>query len=143
MERLQRELDGHCRTSSGFCAVVPRVSSGITPEKNKYFEFKTSPMSDVTRIEWPAASPVALFDNDVAIALVRSKYAFDLNDAQLSEYNSLVDGAPKEVATPKQPDAPTEFPPAGWIPHPDAAGFFYKGNEVLSEADLRAKVAAT
>lgn len=40
------------------------------------------------------------------------------------------------------PAAPGAFPPAGWLAHPSAAGFFYQGNEVLSEADLRAKYPA-
>ncbi len=50
-------------------------------------------------------------------------------------------GAPAAGQTP--PPAPgavsVDFPPAGWLAHPSAPGFFYKGQEVLSEADLRAK----
>ena len=33
------------------------------------------------------------------------------------------------------------FPPAGWTPHPEAPGYFYQGQEVLTEAALRARVA--
>lgn len=46
--------------------------------------------------------------------------------------------------TPPAPPAPAaaDFPPAGWTAHPTAAGYFYKDQEVLSEADLRAKTAA-
>lgn len=36
---------------------------------------------------------------------------------------------------------PAPFPPAGWLAHPSAPGYFYAGNEVLSEADLRARFA--
>lgn len=45
--------------------------------------------------------------------------------------------------TPPAPPAPAaaDFPPAGWTAHPTAAGYFYKDQEVLSEADLRAKTA--
>lgn len=50
------------------------------------------------------------------------------------------------VAAPTAPPAPgavsVDFPPAGWLVHPTAAGFFYCGQEVLSEADLRAKFPA-
>lgn len=34
---------------------------------------------------------------------------------------------------------PPVFPPVGWIAHPTAPGYFYKGQEVLTEADLRAR----
>lgn len=43
---------------------------------------------------------------------------------------------PPPVAPP--PVAP-QFPPEGWAAHPSAPGYFYCGQEVLSEADLRAK----
>jgi U5 snRNP spliceosome subunit len=50
------------------------------------------------------------------------------------------------VAAPSAPPAPGapagNFPPSGWLAHPTAPGFFYQGNEVLSEADLRAKFPA-
>ena len=38
------------------------------------------------------------------------------------------------------PPAPASFPPAGWTLHPSAAGFYYQGTEVLSEADLRTRM---
>lgn len=37
---------------------------------------------------------------------------------------------------------PPPFPPPGWTAHPDAAGYFYKDQTVLSEADLHAQQAA-
>ncbi|PZV36894.1 hypothetical protein B5V02_19525 [Mesorhizobium kowhaii] len=33
------------------------------------------------------------------------------------------------------------FPPEGWREHPTAPGWFYKGQRVLTEAQLRAEVA--
>lgn len=39
------------------------------------------------------------------------------------------------------PVAPAAFPPPGWTAHPTAPGYFYAGQEVLSEADLRARAA--
>lgn len=43
---------------------------------------------------------------------------------------------------PAAPAAPVAapFPPAGWTAHPDAPGYFYRGQEVLSEAQLRAQM---
>lgn len=37
------------------------------------------------------------------------------------------------------PPPPATFPPAGWTAHPSAPGYYYRGQEVLSEAQLRAK----
>jgi len=54
-------------------------------------------------------------------------------------------GAPvAAAAAPAAPGVPpavpgAAFPPAGWLPHPSSPGYFYCGQEVLSEADLRAK----
>ena len=51
--------------------------------------------------------------------------------------------APALPAPPAAPAAPVTapFPPAGWTPHPEAPGYFYQGQEVLTEAALRARVA--
>lgn len=43
---------------------------------------------------------------------------------------------------PPPPPAAVQFPPEGWLAHPSAPGYFYKGQEVKSEADLRAAVGA-
>lgn len=45
--------------------------------------------------------------------------------------------APPAFAPPAP--AATAFPPPGWTPHPSAPGYYYAGQEVLSEADLRAR----
>lgn len=52
-------------------------------------------------------------------------------------------GAPVAPAAPVAPVAPVAapFPPEGWALHPSAPGYYYCGQEVLSEADLRARVA--
>lgn len=50
--------------------------------------------------------------------------------------------APGSTSAPPAPGAlSVDFPPAGWIAHP-TPGYFYCGQEVLSEADLRAKFPA-
>lgn len=50
--------------------------------------------------------------------------------------------AAQPSAPPPPPPAPAAFPPAGWTPYPNHPGYFYKGQDVLSEADLRARVGA-
>ncbi len=49
------------------------------------------------------------------------------------------------VAAPAAPVAPAPaapvFPPAGWTVHPQNPSYYYKGEEVKSEADLRASMA--
>lgn len=40
---------------------------------------------------------------------------------------------------PPPPPVAAVFPPEGWLAHPGAPGYFYKGQEVLTEADLRAR----
>lgn len=49
--------------------------------------------------------------------------------------------APVAPPMPPAPPAPApvaEFPPAGWLAHPSAPGHFYSGQDVKSEAELRA-----
>lgn len=43
--------------------------------------------------------------------------------------------APPVVVPPAAPEA---FPPAGWLPHPTSPGYFYQGQEVKTESELRA-----
>ena len=47
---------------------------------------------------------------------------------------------PPAAPAPAAPAA--DFPPPGWTAHPQSPGYFYQGQEVLSEADLRAKFTA-
>lgn len=47
-------------------------------------------------------------------------------------------GPPAPPAPPRAPAPPIPFPPPGWTAHPTEAGWFYKGLQVVSEADLRA-----
>jgi len=48
--------------------------------------------------------------------------------------------APPAPVAPPVPVAPA-FPPEGWTAHPQAPGYYYKGQEVLTEADLHARIA--
>lgn len=49
--------------------------------------------------------------------------------------------APPPFTPPAPPVPAASFPPQGWTAHPTAPGYFYNGNDVLSEAELRAKSA--
>lgn len=53
---------------------------------------------------------------------------------------AFVPGAPPP-APPAAPAAVATFPPAGWVAHPTAPGHFYCGQEVKTEAELRAMFA--
>lgn len=194
MEKLVKESDGFFRTASAHCAVVPKIASGSFEEQSgqrtNWFEFKASALGQVVRVEWPAGSPLAIFDADTAGVMLRAGYARNITDEIATTYNEAVDqqheidakaaeeAAKQKSATGKQqgssaPDgtddkgkgtepqqgnpsetpapvneagnpAPADpaFPPEGWAAHPTAPGFYYKDQEVLSEADLRAKVGA-
>lgn len=48
--------------------------------------------------------------------------------------------APPAAPPVAPPAAPAVFPPEGWLPHPSAPGYFYKGQEVMAESDLRASI---
>jgi len=60
-------------------------------------------------------------------------------------------GSGEPLTVPKVPSVPggvpaspvaSSFPPHGWEAHPTSDGFYFKGQEVLSEADLKARIAA-
>lgn len=55
-------------------------------------------------------------------------------------FNAPPAPAAPPAAPPVAPAAPA-FPPEGWTAHPTAAGYYYMGNEVLTEAELRQRVA--
>jgi hypothetical protein len=90
MEKLHYRSDGAAETSSGLFAVLPVVRSG-TFDGKAYFEYKATPIADITRIEWPATTDVVLIAPDIARELVRSGYATGLTSSQVERYNSAVD----------------------------------------------------
>lgn len=61
--------------------------------------------------------------------------------AQASPPSVSAPMAPPPVVAPPAPPPPSRpFPPVGWTAHPNAPGYYYQGQEVLTEAQLRAKV---
>ena len=121
-EKLTRRSDGACETPSGLFAVAMRVRSGVKDDM-AWFTYKTSVMSQVNRVEWPAASPLAILPQANAKSLVLLGYAAGITGDQLDAYNAAVDVAnaaettapAKEQATPApaptKPPEPTKAPP--------------------------------
>lgn len=83
----------------------------------------------------------------------------DLRDAQIEKCDFVAGAVPASYASkyplwagegaPVATPAPTivppveeVFPPEGWTAHPDSAGYFYKGTEVITEQELRDRFAA-
>lgn len=65
-------------------------------------------------------------------------YRFETIEGQASvPAPAPVPAAPPLPGVPPAPPAP--FPPPGWMAHPTAPGYFYKGQEVITEAALRAR----
>lgn len=94
MEKLQFRSDGAAETSSGLFAVIMTITSG-RDEETSFFEYKTTPLADAMRIEWPTpvenAPDVVLLPQDEARFLVRSGYARGLTKNQVEAYNLAVD----------------------------------------------------
>ena len=86
---------------------------------------KTRAGGDFTKHYWePASYSGASMLSDAPMAAARAPGAYPpLASA----------GAP-----PPPPPPPAVFPPSGWAVHPSSPGWYYQGQKVVSEADLRA-----
>lgn len=124
MEKLQRRSDGFFETPSGLFAIAPRARSG-RKDGVAWFEFKTSFVSEVIRLEWPENAPVIAIDPDVARVMLRNNYANNITDELMQAYNAAVDGmagtAPPAPETPPVPAAPDASIPAAPEPPPAPA----------------------
>jgi len=80
---------------------------------------------------------------DVQPAVVGQQAAPPVQPAQpwAQQTQAVVPAIPPVAPPVAQPPVAPALP-EGWTPHPSAPGYYYSGNEVLSEADLRAKFAA-
>lgn len=79
-----------------------------------------------------SAAPVATMQQPAAPAVASPS-------AQPAAAPAVVQPHTAYMAPPPPAAAPAPFPPPGWTPHPEAPGYFYQGQEVLSEAQLRAR----
>lgn len=122
---IQRRSDGAYETPDGYFAVKIRTVAGIKDGMN-WFEFKSSMMSPVTRIEWPAGSPFTLLPQAEAKYLVRSGYAVGITDQEMDEYNAAVKAGEGQEAPAVQPQVeqiPTTQigqPVPSWVKPSDA-----------------------
>jgi hypothetical protein len=114
MEKLQRRSDGYFETPSGLFAVQPKAVSG-SKDGLSFFEFKVGVLSDRTRVEWPSDAPIIVIDQQVAVNMMRARYAYNITEAQMDDYNTAVDNYlqangfdPANVPTPQTPEPPAE-----------------------------------
>lgn len=155
MEQLTKQFDGSYSTPSGFIAVVPNLASVVLPDGTAIFEFRSSWNSEIISVRWDSAGPIAVLERNVGVALLTAGFAKHPSEAMVDEYNALVIAQTPAITPPPitPPVTPPENPPAdtppdgtitlwqppeGWQPHPTSPGYFYKGQEVLTEEQLRA-----
>lgn len=114
MEKLHKRSDGIAETPSGNFAIIPKRFSGKS-EELKWFEFRTSALAEVTRVEWPASAPFIITEADVAVAMVRLGYAINVTQELVDRYNVAVEEFEKdaaEAAKAAKPPAAPAAPPA-------------------------------
>lgn len=90
MEKLQRRSDGIYETPTGLVAIVPVKRSGVR-NGMAWFEFKARMLGAPTRVEWPESAPVIAVDADVARTMMANRYALNINDEQMDDYNAAID----------------------------------------------------
>lgn len=125
MEKLQRRSDGFFETPSGLVAISPRAVSG-RKDGLAFFEFKSSLLSEIVRIEWPDGAPVIALEADHARVMIKNNYALNIDNDQMTAYNNAVDAylasasAPAVTTQAEPPAAPVEDAPAvPDVPVPD------------------------
>lgn len=112
MEKLHKRSDGIAETPSGNFAIIPRRFSGKS-EELKWFEFRTSTVAEVTRVEWPASAPFIITEADVAVAMVRLGYAVNVTQELVDRYNVAVEEHEKAAGkAPAKPDPAPASPAA-------------------------------
>lgn len=122
-----------------FKAIIgPQVDSK-GEQSTKYSEVKELKNMDGTKPGLTSGTPVATSSNPFA-SPVATGAPVPAAAPTFGPPVAVATAPPAPVAVSAPPPAPIAFPPADWTPHPDAPGYFYKGQEVLSEADLRKKL---
>lgn len=154
MEKLHKRSDGIAETPSGNFAIIPKRFSGKS-EELKWFEFRTSTIAEVTRVEWPASAPFIITEADVAVAMVRLGYATNVTQELVDRYNVAVEEFEKEAAeaakaakppaapaappvAPAAPPAPPAAPPAPAAPAAPVAPPAPEGDDTKAKAAVPA-----
>ncbi len=92
--------------------------------------------NDITKHIWLVVDP-----NEAAM-LVQSAPAMTAPAAPAAAPTPPPPVTASPPSPPPAPAASAPFPPPGWTAHPTSPGFYYKGQEVLSEAQLKQRSAA-
>lgn len=94
-----------------------------------------------TQANNPSAAPFANYSYAPCLENGQVKRIVVAQAQAPSHFAGSLPPVPGMQAPPALPQMAPSWPPAGWIAHPQAPGYFYKGQEVLAEADLRARAA--
>ncbi len=131
-------LDSGHTASAASAAAVAGVQGQQAPSALAAAAAQPAPVAPAAPPAPPAApAPVAPPSNVVPLQPAPPAAAAPLQPAPAPP-------APVPPPPPPAPPAPpAQWPPVGWAAHPSAPGFYYAGQEVLSEEQLRAKVGMT
>jgi hypothetical protein len=100
MEKLQRRSDGIAETRSGLFAVAPLRSSG-KDNHFKWFDFRKTAVSDVIRVRWPIDEEIAVIEAGIANFMLNKKYARQVSDRQINEWNEAIDQLELDAPNPQ------------------------------------------
>jgi hypothetical protein len=107
-------------------AVMANVTSAANPLRGHVFGAR------VTNVTTKSGKVIAKYEN------VRPVLGPDGKPKRVDL--GVTDAPSTPAAAPPAPPAPGGvFPPAGWTLHPTSPGYYYRGQEVLTEAQLRAR----
>jgi hypothetical protein len=125
MEKLTRRSDGFAETISGKLAISPTRFSGKDSDF-KWFDFRRTATAPVTRVRWRIDDKIAVIDAPVASFMIGKRYADNVTDRQINEWNDkvaeldldapslepglIVDGKEPEVIQEGEEQKPTEQP---------------------------------
>lgn len=120
-------------SSVELCHVGPAIVSANVSGPEAAAGFGAGPAAHYVPAD---AQPVVVPVQQAPAAAAFQQPAATTAPAVVEPYAGYIPAAPGAVAT---PPAPAVFPPAGWTQHPENPAFYYMGQVVLSEADLRAR----
>jgi hypothetical protein len=107
MEKLQLRSDGIYETASGKFAVKPLRVTGQSSD-HKWFQYKSEPFADPTRVVWLVDDELIVIDSDIAAFMVRMRYARNAMEAEAERWNQRV--AELEAQNPLDQQEPAQEP---------------------------------
>jgi hypothetical protein len=76
------------------------LKSSGTLDGKVWFEYRTSALSPVTRVEWNENQEIALFPPEITLSLFAREWASVPTEAQINAYNGLVKAAEAPAVAP-------------------------------------------